>query len=376
MKLIIQPDDGLTPLVHAIKRARKAIDIIIFRFDRPELEKALGAAVARGVVVRALIAHTNRGGERNLRKLEMRLLEAGVTVARTADDLTRYHGKMLRADDTVMIFAFNYTKLDVEKSRSFGISTGDKRLVREACALFDADCTRQSYEPGHDRFVVSPENSRTILTKFLKGAKKQLLIYDMKVSDRLILRVLQERLKAGVEIRVIGKVDKGLSGVECRKLTDLRLHIRAIVRDGSTAFLGSQSLRKLELDGRREVGVIVTDARVARKMQSVFEADWAQGAAEGPEGREREGREREGARQGRQGTGRRIYCACRRSMMPESKIKPVREIALKKSSSPSISAARKAWSASNPTAVSPVRLSMSPRLSLPPEPVTKYTMPF
>jgi cardiolipin synthase len=295
VKLIIQPDDGLTPLVQAIKGAKKAIDIVIFRFDRPELEKALGAAVARGVVVRALIAHTNRGGEKNLRKLELRLLETGVTVARTADDLTRYHGKMLRVDDTLMIFAFNYTKLDIEKRRSFGISTGDKRLVREACALFEADCTRQTYEPGHDRLVVSPENSRTILTKFLEGAKKRLMIYDPKISDRLILRVLQERVNAGVEIRVIGKVDKRLSGVECRKLTDLKIHLRAIIRDGSAAFLGSQSLRKLELDGRRELGVIVTDGRIAGKMQSVFEADWAQGAggkaqekAEKPKGVEKE----------------------------------------------------------------------------------------
>jgi hypothetical protein len=32
--LITQPDSGLTPLLKAIKRARKAIDIVIFRFDR------------------------------------------------------------------------------------------------------------------------------------------------------------------------------------------------------------------------------------------------------------------------------------------------------------------------------------------------------
>ena len=41
----------------------------------------------------ALIAFANRGGERNLRRLELRCLVAGITVARTADDLTRYHGK-------------------------------------------------------------------------------------------------------------------------------------------------------------------------------------------------------------------------------------------------------------------------------------------
>ena len=82
MKLIIQPDDGVAPVVEAIARAKKTIDIVIFRFDRMELEKALAAAVGRGVVVRALIAHTNRGGEKRLRKLEQTLLAAGVTTAR------------------------------------------------------------------------------------------------------------------------------------------------------------------------------------------------------------------------------------------------------------------------------------------------------
>jgi cardiolipin synthase len=276
VKLIIQPDDGLTPLLKAIRRARKTIDIVVFRFDRVELEKALEAAVTRGVVVRALIAHMNRGGERSLRRLELRLLDAGVTVARTADDLPRYHGKLLLVDDTLYVFGFNYTKLDIEKSRSFGIMTRDKRLVKEAKSLFEADCTRQPHSPNHDRFVVSPETSRELLTSFIRQAKKQLLIYDAQVSDNLIQRVLQDRLRAGVEIRVIGKVEKSLCCGECRKLLGLRMHVRAIVRDGTACFIGSQSLRKLELDGRREVGLIVTDSRIAKKVQAVFEADWAQ----------------------------------------------------------------------------------------------------
>jgi cardiolipin synthase len=276
VKLIIQPDDGLTPLVQAVRSAKKTIDIVIFRFDRAELEKALEAAVARGVVVRALIAHTNRGGEKVLRRLELSLLDAGVTVARTADDLPRYHGKMMMVDDALHVFGFNYTKLDIERSRSFGVTTTDAALVKEAAALFEADSTRQAYTPANDQLVVSPETSREILTAFLKKAKKELLIYDAKVTDRLILRVLAERAKAGVEIRLFGKTGKGASGIEARKLPDLRLHVRAIVRDGTAAFLGSQSLRKLELDGRREIGVIVNNERVSKKMRDVFEADWAQ----------------------------------------------------------------------------------------------------
>lgn len=275
MKLIIEPDAGVTPIVKVIKGAKKTLDIVIFRFDRMEVEKALAQAVDRGVNVRALIAHTNKGGDKTLRKLELRLLEAGLTVSRTADDLPRYHGKMLIADKVLHVYGFNFTKLDIDKSRSFGVITTDKKLVQEAQKLFEADFNRHGYSPGNSRFVVSPENARTTLTNFVRAAKKELLIYDAQVSDNLVQRVLAERVRQGVKIRIIGRLEKPLDGVKVRKLADLRLHVRAIVRDNEAAFIGSQSLRKLELDGRREVGIIVNDGSVARQIASVFEDDWA-----------------------------------------------------------------------------------------------------
>ena len=84
VRSLVQPGDGIMPLVKAIDHAKKSVEIVIFRFDRKEIEAALAKAVTRGVFVHALIAYTNRGGEKNLRDLEMRLLAAGVTVARTA----------------------------------------------------------------------------------------------------------------------------------------------------------------------------------------------------------------------------------------------------------------------------------------------------
>jgi cardiolipin synthase len=275
VKLIIQPGEGVVPVVKAIRKAKRTVDIVIFRFDRAEVEKALDEAVDRGVKVRALIAHTNKGGEKTLRRLELRLLEYGATVARTADDLARYHGKLMIVDGAALhVYGFNYTKLDIDKSRSFGIITRDKKIVREAAQLFEADALRQNYTPTHPRLVVSPENSRALLTAFLKGARKQLLIYDSHVSDNAVQKVLAERAKAGVEVRIIGALEKALPQVKVRALADLRLHVRAIVRDGRDAFVGSQSLRKLELEGRREVGIIVTNTGVVRKLQSVFETDW------------------------------------------------------------------------------------------------------
>src|SRR2546428_5887910 len=208
MKLIIQPDSGVAPIVTAIKQAKKTIDILIFRLDRYEIARALGEAVTRGVHVRALTAHQSRGGTNSLRKLEMRLLEMGVTVSRTADDLVRYHGKMMILDSRVLhVYGFNFTGLDIEKSRSFGLVTKNDKLIKEAMKLFEADFERQPYIPGYDRFVVSPENARERLVNFIKGARRELLIYDPQVSDDAMLRLLTERIKAGGDGENIGQVE-------------------------------------------------------------------------------------------------------------------------------------------------------------------------
>jgi phosphatidylserine/phosphatidylglycerophosphate/cardiolipin synthase-like enzyme len=276
VKLLVQPDDGAVPLVKKITGAKKSVEIVIFRFDQREVERALKTAVSRGISVQALIAHTNRAGEANLRKLEMRLLAAGVTVARTADDLVRYHAKYMIIDGReLFVLAFNLTSLDIERSRSFGVITRNTKAVAEASRLFQADCLRHPYEPGLDSLVVSPANARKQLSALIKSARKELLIYDLKVSDQSMIRLLEERTKAGVEVRVIGKITRKVAGISVCPLRPMRLHTRTIVVDRKRVFLGSQSLRESELDARREVGIVFTDAKAVNQVVKVFESDWA-----------------------------------------------------------------------------------------------------
>jgi phosphatidylserine/phosphatidylglycerophosphate/cardiolipin synthase-like enzyme len=280
VNLIIQPEAGLAPVVKAIRRARKSVDIAIFRIDRDEIENALAGAVQRGVRVRVLVAHTNRGGESRLRKLEQRMLEAGVTVTRTGDEFVRYHAKYLIADEVLHLFAFNFTTADTTKSRSFGVSTRDKSAVKEALTLFEADCTRQPFTPiKRSPLVVSPETARETLMAFVKGARRQLLIYDVNIQDPAFSKLLKQLAANGVDVRVIGRFKGSGDAIGVRSLKPLRLHARAIVRDGSRAFVGSQSLRRPELNQRREVGVVITNAAVAGKLRDIFEADWLESAA-------------------------------------------------------------------------------------------------
>ena len=274
MRVIIEPTDGVGPLLTAIKNAKKSVDIAVFRFDRNDIATALEAAAAKGVRVTALIAFANRGGEQSLRKLELRFLNAGIIVARSSNDLVRYHDKYILIDRRILyMLSFNFTHLDIDRSRGFGIATTNVSWAREALKLFRADCTRTVYAPKTETFVVSPANSREVLGSFLKRAKKQLLIYDPNISDKEMLRILQERAKSGVEIRVIGQV-AGRVPFEVQKLAGTRLHTRTIIRDGRQAFIGSQSLRSAELDSRRELGLIVKDPKAVKKMIDTFQSDW------------------------------------------------------------------------------------------------------
>ncbi|HWB32663.1 MAG TPA: phospholipase D-like domain-containing protein [Acidobacteriaceae bacterium] len=274
MKLLIQPDDGIKPLLGALDKAKKSIRILIFRFDRTEIEKALVDAVSRGVSVQALIAHTNQGEERNLRRLEMRLLAQGITVTRTADDLVRYHGKMILIDDKVLyVLGFNFTHMDIDLSRSFGLVITKPTLVREAIRLFECDAHRLPFHDPKGDLIISPINARKRLTEFITGAKKRLLMYEMKISDRDFQKLLNKKISDGVEVRVLSRASAKNGGIPARRMPT-RLHLRAILRDDDSAFVGSQSLSRLELEARREIGVIFRDKKIVKQMQAIFEKDW------------------------------------------------------------------------------------------------------
>jgi phosphatidylserine/phosphatidylglycerophosphate/cardiolipin synthase-like enzyme len=64
-------------------------------------------------------------------------------------------------------------------------------------------------------------------------------------------------------------------GIETVKSPRLRLHVRAMVRDRKLAFVGSQSLRRPQIDGRREIGVIAPNEKIAATLARVFDQDWS-----------------------------------------------------------------------------------------------------
>src|SRR5947199_220617 len=86
-----------------------------------------------------------------------------------------------------------------------------------------------------------------------------------------MIQLIEERADAGVEIKVIRAMSRPALGAEVHEMRIIRLPAQAVIRDGSEVFFGSQSLRKVELDQRREVGLITGDPEAVRSFMVIFD---------------------------------------------------------------------------------------------------------
>jgi cardiolipin synthase A/B len=280
LSLIIQPGDSFFPIVDAIDSAKKSIKMTIFRMDDPIVKDALRNAVTRGVEVHVLVAIDSKGWIKRNKKLSDELAKLGVEVKaqRSKEKIRRYHYKMMTVDDKqALILTFNPTQKNLHYARDFGVLLRDKEIVAELNRLFDADWQGVKFKPNSSPLVISPYNSREKIIRLLKSARHSIRILDAKVEDQQAIGVLLKKAAEGCDIKIISRdIDyEGISAnLHFRKLARFKLHAKCIVVDGRCFYLGSQNLREVSLDHRREVGIIIEDTVIAQKIERIFDEDW------------------------------------------------------------------------------------------------------
>ena len=162
-------------------------------------------------------------------------------------------------------------------ARDFGLLIKDQEITQELNRLFDADWHAEEFKPKALPLVISPYNSREKLIELLSSAKHSIRIMDAKVEDQQVMGILLRKASRGVDVRVISRdtfYDEVVQNFHVKKLARFKLHAKCIVVDGTYFFVGSQNLRQVSLDSRREVGVIVEDPAMARRIERVFDEDW------------------------------------------------------------------------------------------------------
>ena len=281
LALIIQPGDSFFPIVDAIDSARQTIKMTIFRMDDPVVRDALSHAVTRRVSVQALVAPASKGWTKRNKKLVDDLSKIGVDVRTpkaAGEKIKRYHYKVLMVDNSQsLILTFNPTQKNLHYARDFGVLVRDQKITVELNRLFDADWKGQSFKPEPTPLVISPHNSRKKLIHLLSSARRTIRILDAKLEDHQVMGLLMRKAAGGCDVKIISRktaFDRVVSNFNVRALVRYKLHAKCIVIDSSTFFVGSQNLREVSFDARREVGIIIEDEAMARKIERIFDDDW------------------------------------------------------------------------------------------------------
>jgi cardiolipin synthase len=281
LSLIIQPGDSFFPIVDAIDLAKQNIKMTIFRLDDPIVLSAMSYAVERGVKVQALVAPSSKGWNRRNKKLGEDLAKLGVDVRVTRprkEKIKRFHYKMMTVDDNLsLILTFNPTQENLHYARDFGLLIRDQEITTELNRLFDADWNGATFKPRRTPLVISPYNSRKKLLALLGSAQRSIRILDAKVEDQQVMGLLMRKASNGITVRIISRdtfYDEVVPNLHVKKLARFKLHAKCVIVDGERFFVGSQNLRRTSLDQRREVGIIVEDEAMARRIARVFDEDW------------------------------------------------------------------------------------------------------
>lgn len=283
--LVVEPRDGVAPVLAFIRKARRSLDLVIYELEDPSLIAALDSAHARGVMVRVLLNHNNQN-----ENAYHALSADGIPVRWAPPYFTFTHEKTMVADDArALIMTFNLVPKYYPTGRDFAIADTNTTDAVAIASVFESDWQQRhitSLPSGND-LVWSP-GSRRALVQLIASATNSLEIYNEEMVDERVVSALLAAAHRGVRVEVVmtdspewhSAFTKLVSaGVGVRifptSTSGLYIHAKAIIADGMRAFLGSENFSATSLDHNRELGIMVVRSSLIAALSSVFLQDFA-----------------------------------------------------------------------------------------------------
>ena len=144
------------------------------------------------------------------------------------------------------------------------------------------------------RVYVEPDDGESVITGAIKSASKSVWLEIYILTDRNVIRALEEAANNGLDVRVMlephpvggGSVTRTLdqlqaAGVKVQYTSpDFKLtHEKGMIIDSSTAYIMTSNFSRSALGGssstrNREYGIIDSNPQDVQAVMSIFTADW------------------------------------------------------------------------------------------------------
>jgi phosphatidylserine/phosphatidylglycerophosphate/cardiolipin synthase-like enzyme len=294
--LIIQPDDGIQPILGTIDGAELSLDIKMFQFTDPVLIQAVIEAHRRGVAVRVMLNPSRFTGEHDNDEAFALFRDAKVPVQETNPKYPITHEKSMVVDGKqAFIMSLNWAPKYFERTRDYALVTNVPEEVAEVAACFEADWQRADFTPpAVSNLIWSVGKSRQEVIDFVHDAEKSLYVQHEKYVDTPVIEALvRAKMKRGVKVHATAlpvhslrdfyRLDgvAGLRlledlGIHVHRLKHVHLHAKLILADKKRALLSSFNIYPKCFNERRELGIKFQDRDLVKRLVEVFESDWDQ----------------------------------------------------------------------------------------------------
>jgi cardiolipin synthase len=293
--LVIEPDQGMTPIYNLIQSAKSSIDMTMYELVDTQASGLLCTAAKNGVAVRVILDQNLEMS--NNQAAFTQLKGCGVSVVWAWTKYAATHQKTITIDDTTSaVMTLNLTSRYYSTTRDFALIENDASDVAAIESTFNADFKAQTITPPvGDDLVWSPTVSKTDLVNLINGAKDSLLVESEEMSYSTIVTALENAAKRGVKVTVCMTNDDNDYESEFEALkkagvnistypdtaTGFYIHAKVIVADYGTstakAFVGSENFSSASLTENRELGLITTTAAILTQLNATLSSDYAGG---------------------------------------------------------------------------------------------------
>lgn len=292
--LFVEPDDGAVPVVNAIKAAKSSVDMVMYLLSDRDVIGALQDAQQRGVQVRVMLEEHPYGGGSGNQSIYQTLQKAGVNVKWTNPVFRLTHEKALVMDDKVaLVMTLNTTYSAFTKNREYGIVTYKPAEVQEVLAGFNADWNRAAFNPAEGSSLVwSNANSRRKIIAFIDSSQHSLVMEQEEMQDSEIQQHLVSAARRGVKIQILvaastsssssdpnqaGEQQAQAGGAQVRTINSPYMHAKIYLADDNRVIICSENVSTSSLDNNRELGIIVSDPEIVKRVSQTFQKDWSRG---------------------------------------------------------------------------------------------------
>lgn len=294
-KLVVLPEDGYQPIYDFISGAEKTIEMTMYQLSDSKAQKALKAAVKRGVEVRVLLdSDPEGGGGKTANRAAYNDLKANDVEVRWAWSGTLWHQKsIIRDDNEAAVMTCNLYAPYYPTVRDYAVITNNTATATGMEATFNNDWNKSGSPPAKG---VVPEDSELIwspgaqrgLVALIDSARPGTTLYaeDEQLDGGPIEQALIAAAKRGVTVNLTMTYDSSYvsefnalaaGGVYVRLYqpnAPIYIHAKAISVNNNTVYVGSSNFTKAMTNQNRNVGLITTNPTVVRGITSTMAGDF------------------------------------------------------------------------------------------------------